>query len=184
MKKHHGWDVQADWLIETHSVVNAFFTAVKAFTQKGDGIMLFTPVYYPMYKAIEVNERRLVEVPLINNGISYDIDWDKFAAAAAAPHSAVAAAAPAVVFDALHAPALPKDRGNGETVQRAERGTGRRAAAVRSRAGNRRGIAAGPAGEAAAMLWRIARVSRGKRDCAVSRGERRVRRAAGDLFGV
>ncbi|HJF85731.1 MalY/PatB family protein [Megamonas hypermegale] len=85
MKKHHGWDVQADWLIETHSVVNAFFTAVKAFTQKGDGIMLFTPVYYPMYKAIEVNERRLVEVPLINNGISYDIDWDKFAAAAAAP---------------------------------------------------------------------------------------------------
>lgn len=75
MKTHHNWDVQEDWLVETHSVVNAFFTAVKAFTKKGDGIILFTPVYYPMYKAIEINERKLVEVPLINNNTSYDIDW-------------------------------------------------------------------------------------------------------------
>ena len=50
MKNRHNWEIQEDWLIETHSVVNAFFTAVKAFTQKGDGVMLFTPVYYPMYK--------------------------------------------------------------------------------------------------------------------------------------
>lgn len=76
MKKHHDWEVKTDWLIETHSVVNAFFTAVKAFTKKGDGIILFTPVYYPMYKAIEINERKLVEVPLINNNSTYDIDWD------------------------------------------------------------------------------------------------------------
>ena len=75
MKTHHNWEVQEDWLVEAHSVVNAFFTAVKAFTKKGDGIILFTPVYYPMYKAIEINGRKLVEVPLINNNISYDIDW-------------------------------------------------------------------------------------------------------------
>ena len=40
--------------------------------------MLFTPVYYPMYKAIEINQRKLVEIPLINNGMTYDIDWDLF----------------------------------------------------------------------------------------------------------
>lgn len=83
MKMRHNWEVQEDWLVETHSVVNAFFTAVKAFTQKGDGIILFTPVYYPMYKAIEINGRKLVEVPLINNGRTYDIDWEKFAEAVA-----------------------------------------------------------------------------------------------------
>ena len=87
MKNRHNWEIQEDWLIETHSVVNAFFTAVKAFTQKGDGIMLFTPVYYPMYKAIEINQRQLVEIPLINNGTSYDIDWEFFTLAASAPNT-------------------------------------------------------------------------------------------------
>lgn len=77
-KKHHNFIINEEWLIETHSVVNAFFTAVKAFTKKDDGIILFTPVYYPMYKAIEINERRLVEVPLINQGQTYEIDWDLF----------------------------------------------------------------------------------------------------------
>ena len=77
-QKHHDFTVDEKWLVETHSVINAFFTAVKAFTQKGDGVMLFTPVYYPMYKAIEINQRKLVEIPLINNGMTYDIDWDLF----------------------------------------------------------------------------------------------------------
>lgn len=84
-KKYHNFTVSEDWLIETHSVVNAFFTAVKTFTKKDDGIILFTPVYYPMYKAIEINERRLVEVPLINQGQTYDIDWDLFRKSAQRP---------------------------------------------------------------------------------------------------
>ena len=28
MKNRHNWEIQEDWLIETHSVVNAFFTAL------------------------------------------------------------------------------------------------------------------------------------------------------------
>ena len=82
LKNHHNWQIEPQWLIETHSVVNAFFTAVKAFTQKGDGVILFTPVYYPMYKAIEFNQRKLIEVPLINTGTTYDIDWQNFEAKA------------------------------------------------------------------------------------------------------
>lgn len=31
-QKHHDFTVDEKWLVETHSVVNAFFTAVKAFT--------------------------------------------------------------------------------------------------------------------------------------------------------
>lgn len=82
MKNHHDFVAKEEWLVETHSVVNAFFTAVKAFTKKNEGVMLFTPVYYPMYKAIEINRRKLVEIPLINKGITYDIDWDLFEAKA------------------------------------------------------------------------------------------------------
>lgn len=82
LKTHHDWQIEPQWLVETHSVVNAFFTAVKAFTQKGDGVILFTPVYYPMYKAIEFNQRKLIEVPLMNTGTTYDIDWQNFEAKA------------------------------------------------------------------------------------------------------
>ena len=78
IKKHHNWEIEPSWIVQTHSIVNAFFNAVKAFTNKGDGVMLFTPVYYPMYNAISINERKLVESPLINNGTTYDIDWDDF----------------------------------------------------------------------------------------------------------
>lgn len=82
LNKHHNWQIEKSWFIETHSVVNAFFTAVKAFTKKGDGVILFTPVYYPMYKAIQINERKIIEVPLINTGTTYDINWQDFEAKA------------------------------------------------------------------------------------------------------
>lgn len=32
MKRRHNWDIETDWIKDTHGVINAFFTAVKAFT--------------------------------------------------------------------------------------------------------------------------------------------------------
>ena len=87
MKRHHNWEVKPEWMIDTHSVVNAFFMAVRTYTQKGDGVMLFTPVYYPMYKAISINQRKLIESPLINNGTQWDIDWQDFKAKAELPET-------------------------------------------------------------------------------------------------
>lgn len=87
MKRRHHWDVKPEWLVETHSIVNAFFTAVKTYTKPGDGVILFTPVYYPMYKAVYINKRRLVDSPLINSGDTYDIDWADFEAKASLPES-------------------------------------------------------------------------------------------------
>ena len=87
MQRHHHWQPDAKWLVDAHSVVNAFFTAVKAYTQKGDGVILFTPVYYPMYKAISINQRRLIESPLINRGDKYDIDWEDFESKAKQPEA-------------------------------------------------------------------------------------------------
>ena len=31
-ERHYGWHVQPDWIRDTPGVINAFFTAVKAFT--------------------------------------------------------------------------------------------------------------------------------------------------------
>lgn len=78
MQRRHNWTIETDWIRDTHGVINAFFTAVNAFTKEGEGVMLMTPVYYPMYFAIERNNRVLVNNKLINNNGHYEIDFEDF----------------------------------------------------------------------------------------------------------
>ncbi|MDO5725590.1 MAG: MalY/PatB family protein [Tissierellia bacterium] len=79
MKEKHNYDVKREWMINTPGVVNAFFGAVNAFTNPGDGVIIMRPVYYPFSMAIDMNERDLVNCPLLKdeNG-KYTIDFDKF----------------------------------------------------------------------------------------------------------
>lgn len=56
-KDHHGWEIQPDWIMSTPGVVNAFHNAVQFLTEPGDGILLLTPTYYPMYNAVTANGR-------------------------------------------------------------------------------------------------------------------------------
>ncbi len=76
MKKRHNWDINAEWIVGSAGVVSAFFSAIKAFSNPGDGIIIMTPVYYPFYFSIEKNHRKLVKNPLINTGSSYVIDYE------------------------------------------------------------------------------------------------------------
>lgn len=78
MKRRHNWDIETEWIRDTHGVINAFFTAVKAFTKEGEGVMLMTPVYYPMYMAIDRHNRVLVENKLVRVGDTYEIDFEDF----------------------------------------------------------------------------------------------------------
>lgn len=88
MKTRHNWDAKPEWIVNTHGIVDAFFEAVRAFTNEGDGVILMTPVYYPMYMAVNSLNRRLVENPLINKankGKRYEIDFDDLEKKAADP---------------------------------------------------------------------------------------------------
>lgn len=82
MKKRHGWDAKPEWILPSHGVVDAFYAAVRAYTKEGDGVMLMTPVYYPMYRAIRNNHRVLVDTKLIRKDTSYEIDFEDFEAKA------------------------------------------------------------------------------------------------------
>ncbi len=77
-KTKHNWNIKKEWIVNTPGVVNAFFTAIRAFTDPGDGVIIFKPVYYPFSMAIEKNERELINCPLINTDGYYTIDYDKF----------------------------------------------------------------------------------------------------------
>lgn len=76
MRERRGWDAKPEWILPSHGVVDAFFAAVRCFSEEGDGVLLLTPVYYPMYTAITKNNRKLVDCPLVRRGDTYDIDFD------------------------------------------------------------------------------------------------------------
>ncbi|MCQ1530249.1 MalY/PatB family protein [Lutispora saccharofermentans] len=76
MDRRHSWDIKPEWILGTPGVVNAFYTAVKAFTKPGEGVILMTPVYYPMYMAVERNKRKIVRNPLIYKDNRYSVDFN------------------------------------------------------------------------------------------------------------
>ncbi len=78
MERKHGYLASEDEIVETRGVVEGVFSAVRAFSKEGDGIIMLTPVYYPLYRAIEFNNRRLLDCPLIPTKDGYRINFDLF----------------------------------------------------------------------------------------------------------
>ena len=79
MERHHGWKVEEEWLVKTPGIVFALAMAVKAFTEKGDAVLISRPVYYPFHEVIQENDRRIVDSTLVleEDGI-YHMDFDDF----------------------------------------------------------------------------------------------------------
>lgn len=78
MKTRHNWDIQREWIIQTNGVVQGLYAAVRAYSEPGDGVLIQPPVYYPFYRAVAMNKRKIIEseVRLING--KYEIDFEDF----------------------------------------------------------------------------------------------------------
>ena len=50
MKTRHGWEVDPAAIFTTHVLVNGTALCVDTWTEKGDGVVLFTPVYHAFAK--------------------------------------------------------------------------------------------------------------------------------------
>lgn len=85
MRRRHCWHIKKEWLVQTGGVVSAFYNAVRVFTEPGDGVMMFTPVYYPFYGAAALQGRRQVRMPLTLRDGRYDMDFDLLEAHAREP---------------------------------------------------------------------------------------------------
>ena len=75
MQERHGWTVSPEWVFTTHGLVNGTAMCVDSFTQPGDGVVLFTPVYHAFARVIKAAGRRVVECPLANNAGRYEMDF-------------------------------------------------------------------------------------------------------------
>lgn len=70
-----GWETQRSWLVTTPGVVFAIAIAIRAFTQKGDAILIQQPVYYPFADKVTENDRQLVVNPLVLKNGRYEMDF-------------------------------------------------------------------------------------------------------------
>lgn len=66
MDTRHGWSVDPGAIFTTHGLVNGTALCVQTWTQPGEGVVLFTPVYHAFARVIEAAGRRVVEVPLVD----------------------------------------------------------------------------------------------------------------------
>ena len=78
MQNRHGWTIQPDWIFTTTGLVNAVGLCLDAYTDPGDGIVLFTPVYHAFARVIGQAGRAVVELPMsVDNG-RYAMDFDTY----------------------------------------------------------------------------------------------------------
>lgn len=68
MANRHGWNIDPAHVFTTHGLVNGTALCVQAFSEPGDGVVLFTPVYHAFARVVRGSGRRVVEVPLVGAG--------------------------------------------------------------------------------------------------------------------
>lgn len=78
MKERHGWSLDRNAIFTTHGLVNGTAMCVDAFTQPGDGVVLFTPVYHAFARVIKAAGREVVECPLTLADGRYQMDFDAY----------------------------------------------------------------------------------------------------------
>lgn len=76
MKKRFDWEVAPADIHVAPGVVPALNHLVRALTEKGDGVIIQRPVYYPFTTVVVNNGRKVVNNALINNEGYYTMDFE------------------------------------------------------------------------------------------------------------
>ncbi|MGX0876967.1 cystathionine beta-lyase [Roseovarius sp. MBR-154] len=75
MAERHGWQIEPEWIFTTHGLVNGTAMCVDTYTDPGDAVVLFTPVYHAFARVINAAGREVRECPLVNNDGRYEMDF-------------------------------------------------------------------------------------------------------------
>ena len=78
MKNEHNFTFERRELVTTPGVVFAISSAIKAFTQEGESVLIQTPVYYPFKNMIEANNRRTITSSLYEKDGKWNINFEDF----------------------------------------------------------------------------------------------------------
>lgn len=75
-RDRHGWSFGKEAVLFVNGTVRALELAIRAYTEKGDGIIITRPVYGPFTGAVEKMQRRVVNSDLINQDGYYTMDFE------------------------------------------------------------------------------------------------------------
>lgn len=78
VQRRYRWKIDSSWISFSQSVVPAISTAIRAFTEIGDKVMIQSPVYAPFYEMVEKNKREIINCPLKLTNNKYEIDFAAF----------------------------------------------------------------------------------------------------------
>jgi len=76
MKERHGWDADPDHMCSTAGLGHAIALILQTYTDPGDEVIIFTPVYHEFTHKIELTGRVVHEAPLLIRDGIYHMDLD------------------------------------------------------------------------------------------------------------
>ena len=76
----HGWAVDPKWVRYTHGVVSGYGDVIATYSNPGDGVIVFSPVYHAFFRQIQAMNREVVESPLVIRDGQFHMDLEALAA--------------------------------------------------------------------------------------------------------
>lgn len=89
LQRLYDWTVEPEWLVFTPGVMPAVNTALKAFTNPGDKVVIESPVYPPFFSAAKNSRCEASVSELVMKNGRFEIDFDDLEARLADPRSRV-----------------------------------------------------------------------------------------------
>jgi cystathionine beta-lyase len=76
MKTRHGWDIETDWVLTSQGLGNAIALCLDVWTEPGDRVVTFNPVYMEFQSKVERAGREIVQCPLKRVENRYELDLE------------------------------------------------------------------------------------------------------------
>ncbi|MEC0170657.1 MalY/PatB family protein [Paenibacillus graminis] len=76
-RRRHDWEIQKEWITDSPGIVTSLSLSVELFSNPGDQVILQSPVYYPFYDVIRMNDRKVASNPLKLEDGHYVMDYDQ-----------------------------------------------------------------------------------------------------------
>ncbi|MCP5094805.1 MAG: pyridoxal phosphate-dependent aminotransferase [Chloroflexi bacterium] len=87
MHRRKGWLIEKDWILTTPKVMLTIDLLIQTLTDPGDGIIVQTPLFHPIYLGVEFNGRTLLRNRLTYKNGRYSIDFDDLLSKAKDPRT-------------------------------------------------------------------------------------------------
>ena len=76
MKTRHNWQIETDWILTAHGLGNAIALSMDVWSDPGDPVAIFTPVYHEFAIKIKKAGRVVTECPMALTNGRYELDLD------------------------------------------------------------------------------------------------------------